>query len=83
MILKFEAYYDGEFWCARAVGESIFTQGETLDKLTENIKEAVSLHFEEELEQGKTIPVLLFSELEVTHATKVATGQWERTHPIT
>lgn len=83
MILKFEAYHDGEFWCARAVGESIFTQGETLDELTENIKEAVSLHFEEELEQGKTIPVLLFSELEVTHATEVATGQWQRANPIT
>jgi predicted RNase H-like HicB family nuclease len=55
MILKFEAYRDGEFWCARAVGESIFTQGETLDELTENIKEAVSLHFEEELEEGKEI----------------------------
>ncbi|MBC8230931.1 type II toxin-antitoxin system HicB family antitoxin [bacterium] len=72
MILKFEAYHDGEFWCARAVGESIFTQGETLDELTENIKEAVSLHFEEELEQNRNIPILLLSELEVTHATEVA-----------
>ncbi len=72
MILKFEAYHDGELWCARAVGESIFTQGKTLDELTENIKEAASLHFEEELEQGKSIPILLFSELEVTHATQVA-----------
>lgn len=51
MILKFEAYYDGEFWCASAIGESIFTQGETLDLLTENSQEAVSLHFEDELER--------------------------------
>ena len=72
MILKFEAYHDGEFWCARAVGESIFTQGETLDELTENIKEAVSLHFEEELEKGRNIPILLFSELEVTNAIETA-----------
>ena len=74
MILKFEAFHDGDFWCARATSDSIFTQGETLDELTENIKEAVSLHFEEELEQGKSIPILLFSELEVTHATEVAAG---------
>jgi len=59
---------------AKAIGESIFTQGGTLDELTENIKEAVSLHFEEELEQGKTIPILLFSELEVTYAAEAAAG---------
>lgn len=48
MIVKIEAYHDGEFWCARGIGEDIFTQGETLDELIENIKEAVALHFEEE-----------------------------------
>jgi len=47
MIVKIEAYHDGEFWCARGIGEDIFTQGETLDELIENIKEAVTLHFEE------------------------------------
>ena len=57
MILKFEAYHDGDFWCAKAVGESIFTQGRTLDELTGNIKEAVSLHFEGELEKSKNIPI--------------------------
>jgi len=47
MIVKIEAYHDGEFWCARGIGEDIFTQGETFDELIENIKEAVALHFEE------------------------------------
>jgi predicted RNase H-like HicB family nuclease len=45
-MVKIEAYYDGEFWCARGIGEDIFTQGETLDELMENIKEAVALHFD-------------------------------------
>jgi predicted RNase H-like HicB family nuclease len=45
MLLKIEAYHDGEFWCARAVGEDIFTQGQTMDELIENIKEAVALHY--------------------------------------
>jgi len=47
MLVKFEIYNDGENWCARAIGEDIFTQGNTLNELDSNIKEAVSLHFNE------------------------------------
>lgn len=65
MIVKVEAYYDGESWCAKAIGASIFTQGKTLDKLVKNIKEAVSLHFEDNLKEGKTIQILILSETEV------------------
>jgi predicted RNase H-like HicB family nuclease len=32
---------------ARGVGESIFTQGETLDALRENVRDAVRCHYEE------------------------------------
>jgi hypothetical protein len=32
---------------ARAIGESIFTEGETMDELKENIREAVRCHFED------------------------------------
>jgi predicted RNase H-like HicB family nuclease len=46
MLVKFELYNDGEWWCARGIGVDIFTQGETLDELMENIKEAVEVHFE-------------------------------------
>ena len=46
MLLKIEAYHDGKFWCACAIGQDIFTQGETMDALVENIKEAVALHFD-------------------------------------
>ena len=45
MLVKIETYYDGEYWCARGIGEDIFTQGKTLDELQKNIKEAVSCHF--------------------------------------
>lgn len=31
---------------ARALGHSIFTEGETIDELKKNIKEAVHCHFE-------------------------------------
>jgi predicted RNase H-like HicB family nuclease len=45
MLVKIEVYFDGEFWCARGMGEHVFTQGNTLDELYQNIKEAVSVHF--------------------------------------
>ena len=46
MRVTFEIQNDGEFWCAGGIGEDIFTQGETVDELYANIKEAVALHFE-------------------------------------
>ena len=68
-MLKFEAYHDGEFWCARGIGEDIFTQGQTLDELMDNIREAVSLHFEDAPE----VPdVLVLSELETRRAETAA-----------
>lgn len=33
---------------ARALGESIFTEGSTLDELKENIKDAIKCHFDKE-----------------------------------
>lgn len=49
-LVKFDTYQDEDGgWCARGIDTDIFTQGETLDELRENIKEAVEVHFEEEL----------------------------------
>jgi hypothetical protein len=33
---------------ARAIGESIFTEGDTLDELRTNIRDAVHCHFDED-----------------------------------
>jgi len=52
MLVKMEVYQDGDTWCARGIGEDIFTQAETADELFRNIKEAVALHFE----NGAEIP---------------------------
>ncbi len=49
MLVKMETYFDGEYWCARGTTEDVFTQGNTYDELLKNIKEAVALHFEDEL----------------------------------
>ena len=53
MLVKIDTYFDGEYWCARGVNEDIFTQGETYDELLRNIKEAVTLHLEDELKKGE------------------------------
>jgi hypothetical protein len=73
MLVKFEVYFDGESWCARGIGVSIFTHGKTLDELMENIKEAASLHFEDILEAGEELKVLSISEFEV-HPVAKASG---------
>ena len=70
-MVKIEAYHDGEFWCARGIGEDIFTQGETLDELIENIKEAVALHFD----GIEPLPdILLISEVKLSDATAPSSG---------
>jgi predicted RNase H-like HicB family nuclease len=62
MLVKVEVYNDGEFWCARGIGEDIFTQGRTVDEVFANIREAVELHFGN---GGKTpeLDILVLSEL--------------------
>ena len=65
MLVKFECYSDGKYWCGRGIGVDIFTQGKSLDDLMANIREAVELHFEEELTKGESIRILSISETEV------------------
>ncbi len=73
MLVKFEIYNDGEYWCARGIGEDIFTQGKTLDELNENINEAVLVHFEDRVVEGEEIRILSISETKVDNLAK-ATG---------
>jgi hypothetical protein len=67
MLVKIEVYNDGESWCARGIGEDIFTQGQTVDELYANIKEAVALHFESG-SGPKDIDILIVSEMKLSHA---------------
>jgi len=46
--IKAEIYHDGEYYCAKCLDFDIFTQGQTLDALVANLKEAVQLHFEDD-----------------------------------
>ncbi|MBU2008613.1 MAG: type II toxin-antitoxin system HicB family antitoxin [Chloroflexi bacterium] len=70
MLVKIETYFDGEFWCARGIGEDIFTQGKTLDELFENIKEAVATHLGD---TNEPITILTLSEVKLANA-KAASG---------
>jgi hypothetical protein len=67
MLVKIEVYSDGQTWCARGIGEDIFTQGRTVDELYHNIREAVALHFEDDGKPSE-IDVLIVSEMKLTHA---------------
>jgi hypothetical protein len=46
----------------RGIGEDIFTQGKTVDELYANIREAVTLHFEDRA-PASDIDILVVSEL--------------------
>jgi predicted RNase H-like HicB family nuclease len=72
MLVKFDIYYDGEFWCARGMGVDIFTQGATLDELMNNIKDAVELHFEENIDAGEQITIISLTELQVGSIAKTS-----------
>ncbi|MBC8235193.1 type II toxin-antitoxin system HicB family antitoxin [bacterium] len=67
-ISKGEKYY-----IAECVDLPVVTQGKTLDEVTENINEAISLHLEgEDLEEWDILPdfsVLVNFELEPIYAT--------------
>jgi len=65
VLVKIETYFDGEVWCARGIGEDIFTQGNTLDELYQNIKEAVAVHYGE---TDEPITILTLSEVKLAHA---------------
>jgi len=65
MLVKIETYFDGEFWCARGIGDDIFTQGSTLDELFQNIKEAVAVHYGDIPEP---ITILTLSEVKLADA---------------
>jgi len=67
MLVKFEIYNDGEYWCARGIGVDIFTQGKTLDELMETVE----AHYGELLEKGEDIRILSISEIEVHSTAKV------------
>jgi predicted RNase H-like HicB family nuclease len=65
MLVKMETYFDGGFWCARGIGEDIFTQGKTLDELYQNIKEAVLAHYGE---VDEPLTILTLSEVKLANA---------------
>lgn len=47
LIFLIEEAEEGGF-TAKALGEGIFTEGETMEELKENIKEAVACHFDDD-----------------------------------
>ena len=64
-IIKAEIYFDGEYYCARTLDIDVFTQGRTIDEVVANLKEAVSLHLEDEIDYGLQEASLIRAMVEV------------------
>ena len=43
-------------WTARCLGESIFTEADTLDDLRSNVRDAVACHFDEREAHARATP---------------------------
>ncbi len=74
MLVKLEAYHDGAHWCARGIGAAVFTQGDTLDQLMANIKEAVALHYEDELPNLQSLQILVLTEVQIDSGIETPAG---------
>ena len=57
VLVKFDIYHDGGSWCARGIGIDIFTHGISLDELNANLREAVEVHYDDELSSGEDITI--------------------------
>ena len=71
-IIQVKIYKGEKFYVAECVDLPVVTQGETLDEVVQNIREAIDLHLEgESLEEWDISPdfsVLANFELEPVHA---------------
>ncbi len=72
MLVKFDIYRNGDHWCAKGIGEDIFTQAKTLDELRVNIHEAVWVHFEDRVLEGEEIRILSISESKVDNLAEAS-----------
>ncbi len=57
--IEFDAYWDGESWCARAPERGIYTFADSLDELLKNVKEAAKLYVEGEEDLKGPLEVVL------------------------
>ena len=71
-IIQFRIYKGEKYYVAECIDLPIVTQGKTLDEVVENIREAISLHLEdedlEELGISPDFSVLINMELEYANA---------------
>jgi len=71
-IIQVRIYKGDKYYVAECVDLPVVTQGKTLDEVTKNIEEAISLHLEgENLDEWDILPnfsVLVNFELEAIHA---------------
>ena len=73
MLVQVDIFQDEDgHWCAEGVGHGIATQGDDLNDLMGNIREACELHFEDQIAGGRTIDLLVTAKLELNGAAASA-----------
>jgi hypothetical protein len=62
MLLKVQVFEDGGRWWAAGIGLSVFTSADTLDGLLPRLEQEVARHFQDELEDGAGVELLVLYE---------------------
>ncbi len=78
MVVRLRVFPDEGGWVACGIDESIYTQGDSLQELMRNIREAVLLHFEDRLGRGETLRVELVWEWEVSESETATSKRRKR-----
>ncbi|UCH78555.1 MAG: type II toxin-antitoxin system HicB family antitoxin [Candidatus Coatesbacteria bacterium] len=63
MIVKFQAYYNGELWCAEAEQEDIFAIGGTLEELMTNVDLAARVHYSGRLAREEGLHIMVTNDV--------------------
>lgn len=59
MIVKFQARFNGDLWCALAEGADIYVIGESIVELMKNVDTAARMHFSGKLRPGEDLHILV------------------------
>ncbi len=62
MFVKFQAYFNGELWCAEAESDDIFAIGGSMPELMRNVDVAARLHYSGKMAPGEKLHIMVANE---------------------
>ena len=61
-MVKFQARFNGEIWCAQAEGADIYVIGDSIVDLMTNVDTAARLHLSDRLASDENLHIMVASE---------------------